>query len=232
MAPMEAQIRDFPIDDMIVKDEIEVTVDANWKTAYDNFLEIYHVNTVHARSLAPYLESKSFTVQLLNKGHARFVTRRRQGQSYFSAAADGSDAAAPSDFTARFREHAVGLPFFPNGFTALDPVGFSWQRFWPAGPAKMVMTATMMGWKRDDEEDRAFWKTMRENQIAVLDEDIGLFATMQRAMEQGDISGQLMGFQEQHPYWYNEEIDRRIGVANIPAHMRVKQVLAPFAADS
>ena len=230
MAPVERQIRDFPIDDMIVKDEIEVTVDGNWKTSYDNFLEIYHVNTVHAKSLAPYLESKSFTVQLLKNGHARFVTRRRQGQSFFAATA-GADGAAPADFTTRFREHAVGLPFFPNGFTALDPVGFSWQRFWPAGPGKSVITSTMMGWKRDDEEDRTFWKQMRESQISVLGEDIGLFKTMQRAMEQGDISGQLMGFQEQQPYWYHEEIDRRIGVANVPVHMRVKPLLAGFAAE-
>jgi len=89
----------------------------------------------------------------------------------------------------------------------------------------------MMGWKRDDEEDRAFWKQMRESQISVLGEDIGLFKTMQRAMEQGDISGQLMGFQEQQPYWYHEEIDRRIGVANVPVHMRVKPLLAGFAAE-
>src|SRR3546814_6089686 len=84
-------------------------------------------------------------------------------------------------FTTRFKDHAIGLPFFPNGFTALDPVGFSWQTFWPVGPNKMVMIATMMGWKKDDEEDRAFWKQMRANQISVLNEDTSLFGSIQRA---------------------------------------------------
>src|SRR3546814_15780563 len=111
---------------MIVKDVITVELDCNWKTSYDNFLEIYHVNTVHAKSLAPFLDSKSFTVSLLKNGHARFVTRKRGGQSFFSA---GADDQAPEDFTTRFKDHEIGLPFFPNGFTALDPVGFSWHTF-------------------------------------------------------------------------------------------------------
>src|SRR3546814_16785335 len=100
---------------MIVKDVITVELDCNWKTSYDNFLEIYHVNTVHAKSLAPFLDSKSFTVSLLKNGHARFVTRKRGGQSFFSA---GADDQAPEDFTTRFKDNAIGLPFFPHGLTA------------------------------------------------------------------------------------------------------------------
>ena len=226
MAPLSRQLEDFPIGDMVVKDEIVVEIDSNWKTSYDNFLEIYHVNTVHAKSLAPFLDSKSFTISLFKHGHARFVTRKRGGQSFFSA---GNEDQAPSDFTARFKDHVFALPFFPNGFTALDPVGFSFQTFWPAGPGKMIMVATMMGWKKDDEEDRAFWKSMVANQNSVLAEDIALFATIQRSYEQGELPGILLGFQEQYIYWYNEEIDRRIGIDNVPDTMRIKQLLAPFA---
>ncbi|MDB5686776.1 MAG: hypothetical protein JWR77_1365 [Rhizorhabdus sp.] len=223
MAPIARQIADFPLDDMIVKDTITVELDCNWKTSYDNFLEIYHVNTVHAKSLAPYLDSKSFSVSLLKNGHARFATRKRAGKSYFS---DGADDQAPEDFTTRFKEHAVGLPFFPNGFTALDPVGFAWQTFWPAGPDKMIMVVTLMGWKKDDEEDRAFWAQMRINQIDVLNEDLRLFGSIQRAMASGDLPAILLGFQEQQIYWYNEEIDRKIGAENVPPHLRIEQVLA------
>jgi phenylpropionate dioxygenase-like ring-hydroxylating dioxygenase large terminal subunit len=228
MAPLTKQIADFPLDDMIVKDVITVELDCNWKTSYDNFLEIYHVNTVHAKSLAPYLESKSFAVSLLKNGHARFATRKRSGKSFFS---DGADEQEPDDFTTRFKEHAIGLPFFPNGFTALDPVGFSWQTFWPAGPNKMVMIATMMGWKKDDEEDRAFWAQMRVNQIDVLNEDTHLFGSIQRAMETGELPGILLGYQEQQIYWYNEQIDARIGAENIPPHLRVKPLLAALASE-
>jgi hypothetical protein len=36
----------------------------------------------------------------------------------------------------------------------------------------------------------------------------------------------VMGYQERALYWFQEEIDRRIGPDRIPAHMRVTPVLA------
>lgn len=224
LGPLTTQIDDFPIDGMVVKRVLDVEIDCNWKTAYDNFLEIYHVNTVHAKTLSPYLESKSFTISLFEGGHARFVTRKRGGQSFFSA---GHDEATPDDFTTRFRDHVFALPCFPNSFTALDPVGFNWQTFWPKGPDKMVMSNMLMGWPRDDEEDASFWETMLENQKTVLAEDVGLFPTIQRSYKQGDITDVVLSFQEQFIYWYNEEIDRKIGSDNVPAALRVKPILAP-----
>jgi hypothetical protein len=163
---------------------------------------------------------------LLKNGHARFATRKRTGNTFFS---DGVDQ--PDDFTTRFKDHTIALPFFPNGFTALDPVGFTWQLFWPAGPGKSIMQAVMMGWKKDDEEDRKFWAQMRLNQIAVLAEDLHLFAGVQRSLESGAVKTILMGYQERALYWYHEEIDRRIGAENIPEQLRVTQVLAGQAAD-
>lgn len=199
---------------------------ATGKRRTTTFLEIYHVNTVHAKSIAPYLDSRSFSIQLLENGHARFATRKRAGKSFFS---DGAEDQVPDDFTSRFNEHAIALPFFPNGITTLDPVGFSWQTFWPVGPGKMIMVATLMGWKKDDDEARAFWKQMRVSQIDVLSEDTALFATIQRSMESGEPPAILLGYQEQHIYWYNEEIDRKIGVEKVPDHLRIEPVLAPFA---
>jgi phenylpropionate dioxygenase-like ring-hydroxylating dioxygenase large terminal subunit len=205
---------------------LTVDVDCNWKTAYDNFLEIYHVNVIHAKSLAPYFDSKSFTISLLKNGHARFVTRRKFGKSLFS---DGKQELEPEDFTARFKEHTVAFPIFPNIFTALDPIGFAWQTFWPAGPSKSIMQVTLMGWKRDDAADREFWAQMKVNQINVLNEDIFLFPSIQRSMKAGELTAIPLSYQERQIYWYHEEIDRRIGTSRIPEHLRVKPVLAPFA---
>ena len=64
-------------------------------------------------------------------------------------------------------------------------------------------------------------------QKTVLAEDVGLFPTIQRSYKQGDITDVVLSYQEQFIYWYNEEIDRRIGAENIPAGLRVTPVLAP-----
>src|SRR3546814_20121295 len=50
-APITAETADFPFEDLVVKDTVVVEMDCNWKAAYDNFLEIYHVNSIHKETL-------------------------------------------------------------------------------------------------------------------------------------------------------------------------------------
>ena len=221
VAPLAAQTEGFPLEKLVVKDRIFVDMATNWKAAYHNFLEIYHVATVHAKSLAPYLDSASFVVALLANGHARFATRKRKGDTIFD-----TSLTVAEDTDERFRHYTVALPTFPNTFFALDPVGFTMQSFWPATPGSSVMEARLLGWESDTVEDRAYWSTMRSTVESILAEDLRLFASIQRGLESGLLPTVLMGYQERALYWFEEEIDRRIGVANIPEAMRVTPVLA------
>lgn len=226
MAPIERRIGDFPLEDMVVKGVVLVEMECNWKAAYDNFLEIYHVSTVHAKSIAPYLDSKSFSISLYENGHASFVTRKRGGETIF-----GPDAVVPENAAALFRDHTVALPMFPNCFTAIDPAGFTWQTWWPIGPRKTLMVASMMGWKDDSEADKAFWENMDGQVRSIVSEDLRLFAGIQRSLDSGIIPSVLMGYQERALYWYQEEIDRQIGPERIPAHLRITPVLAGHTSE-
>jgi phenylpropionate dioxygenase-like ring-hydroxylating dioxygenase large terminal subunit len=180
LAPFAEQAKGFPLEEMAVKNVIATELECNWKTAYDNFLEIYHVSTVHARTIAPFLNSKSFVITLLQNGHGRFTTRKRESASLFSSAVQEQKADQLDDM---FKDHTVALPRFPNGFTALDPAGFNWMTFWPVGPDKMVMLSTLMGRTMGDEEtDRAYWKQFSDFQVQILSEDVDLFPSIQRAM--------------------------------------------------
>lgn len=226
LAPIEREIGDFPLEDMVVKGHVLVEMASNWKAAYDNFLEIYHVSTVHAKSIAPFLESKSFAVSLYKNGHARFATRKRGADTIF-----GADLVAPDAAGELFKKHTVALPMFPNGFTAIDPMGFTWQTWWPIAQGRTLMIATLMGWKDDSEADKAFWAGMHGQVRDIVAEDQRLFAGIQKSLESGIIDTVLMGYQERALYWYQEEIDRRIGVENIPGRLRITPVLAPFAVE-
>jgi phenylpropionate dioxygenase-like ring-hydroxylating dioxygenase large terminal subunit len=226
LAPVVKRLGDFPLEDMVVKDVIFLEMDCNWKAAYDNFLEIYHVNTVHAKSIASFLDSKSFSVSLFKNGHASFATRKRGGETIFGADLKGPEAAA-----AVFKDLTITLPTFPNCFTALDPIGFAWQNWWPVGPRKTMMAAYLMGWKDDSEADRTFWEGMKVQIKDILAEDQRLFAGIQRSLDSGVIPTVLMGYQERALYWYQEEIDRQIGIENIPKHLRIAQVLAGHITD-
>ena len=64
---------------------------------------------------------------------------------------------------------------------------------------------------------------------AIAAEDVRLFAALQRSLDSGVMKSIVMGYQERALYWYQEEIDRKIGAENIPEDLRIAQVLAPFA---
>jgi phenylpropionate dioxygenase-like ring-hydroxylating dioxygenase large terminal subunit len=221
MAPLASQTKGYPLEKLVVKDRLFVPMDTNWKTAYHNFLEIYHVGTVHAKSIAPFLDSASFVVALLANGHSRFATRKRKGATIFK-----TDLAIPEDTGELFKQCTVALPKFPNTFFALDPIGFTMQSFWPAGPGKSVMEARLLGWESDLPQDRDYWATMRTAVEDILAEDLELFGSIQRGLESGLMPKVLMGYQERALYWFEEEVDRRIGVDRIPEDMRITPVLA------
>src|SRR2546421_1533157 len=57
-----------------------LTLGCNWKVAVEAFLEVYHLRTVHPKTLAPYLDGKASAVALFPHGHSRMVTRAMIGE--------------------------------------------------------------------------------------------------------------------------------------------------------
>ncbi|HVW34208.1 MAG TPA: aromatic ring-hydroxylating dioxygenase subunit alpha, partial [Acidimicrobiia bacterium] len=53
----------------------------NWKVAIEAFLEVYHLRTVHPKTLAPYLDGKASAIALFPHGHSRMSTRALVGES-------------------------------------------------------------------------------------------------------------------------------------------------------
>ena len=221
MASQAPQKVGFPIEKMVVKDRILVEMNCNWKLALHNFLEIYHVATVHAKTLAPYLNSPSFVVALFENGHMRFATSKKKGNTIFEA-----DLYKPDDVADVFHQVTIALPTFPNTFYALDPGGFNLQTFWPAGPNKSIMEARLVGWDVDSDADRAHWVAMNGIVKNILSEDLRLFRSIQTSLVQETIPELRFGYQERACYWFEEEVDRTIGIDNIPEAQRVAQVLS------
>ena len=225
LASQSPQKEGYPLEKMVVKDRLLVEMNCNWKLALHNFLEIYHVATVHPKTLAPYLNSQSFVVAMFGNGHMRFATRKKKGDSIFE-----TDLYKPDGIADVFRECTIALPTFPNTFYSLDPIGFSLQSFWPAGVDKSIMEVRLMGWDVDSDADREHWAGMNGHVRHILSEDLCLFRSIQRSLENGKIPELMLGYQERAIYWFEEEIDRRIGIDAIPAAQRVAPKLADHVA--
>jgi phenylpropionate dioxygenase-like ring-hydroxylating dioxygenase large terminal subunit len=229
MAPMDAVVGDFPFEDMAVKGVIDFEFDCNWKTGWDNFLEAYHVNTVHSTTIAPFLEPKTFHVERHDHGHASMHMAKRDSAATLFGTDNVGQPQGVANISERYRVSAVTIPRFPNASAGLDPAGFVWQTVWPVSPDKVISSHAIMGRTLDDpEEDRKYYENLLEFNRKVINEDRYLFASIQRSLREGDLDAIVLGSQEEYIQWYHEHLDRKIGVEKIPPELRIDQVLTRY----
>lgn len=224
IAPLAAQIDDFPFEEMSVKGLVVNELDCNWKTAYDNFVESYHISTVHQKTIAPFIDTKTFTLQTLAGGHGCLRTLKRGSDTLFKSEQIAQGVA--QSVSDHYKTMSVAIPRFPNGTAGLDPAGFVWQSFWPTGPNTMRVVNLCLGpTLPDPEKDRQHWENFISYNNTILAEDMFLFASMQRSMREGDVSHVMLSTQEHYIQWYHEHLDLLIGRENVPEDLRVEPVL-------
>ena len=220
MAPVGQQTAGFPLETVTVHDHFFVEMECNWKLAYHNFLEAYHVLMVHPQSLGQVLNPRSLVISLLQNGHARNAVNKPKADSIYSA-----EVICPEPVDELFSRFTVSMINFPNTFFALDASGFAFQTFWPAGVNRSILEVRLVGWEGAS-ADAAYWSQMRTTIESILAEDLRLFAGIQRGVASGATPRMLAGYQERAIYWFEEELDRTIGADAIPDGMEVAQVLS------
>ena len=77
-------------------------------------------------------------------------------------------------------------------------------------------------------EPPALWKQRIDNFERILFEDTQFAEFIQRSVQSPGFKGVMLNYQERRIYHWHEELDRRIGVEHVPAHLRVEQKLAAF----
>jgi len=228
IAPLAALVEDFPFEQMTVKGVLTNEIECNWKVAFDNFVESYHINTVHQKTIAPFIDTKTWTAELLTHGHGGLRSFKRHGDTLFRSekiSADGTSRGADA-VASHYRDIVLAIPRFPNATAGLDPAGFIWQSFWPVGPDKCRIYNLALGLQRGtEEEDKKYWTDFLAYNNTILAEDMFLFPSMQRSIREGDIAHVHLATQEQYIQWYHEHLDRAIGVDRVPEDLRVKPVL-------
>jgi phenylpropionate dioxygenase-like ring-hydroxylating dioxygenase large terminal subunit len=224
LAPLEREIDGFPLDDVVVISVQEIEVDCNWKLVYENFLESYHLRTIHQTTLAPFFDLNSFTVNSLPNGHGRQVHRKREAKPLFVSEELGTEVSADV-----FLEHTIALAVFPNNIVAIDPYAFAWQSFWPTSIDTGVITLMNVAFQREVAPE---FHEQQQQALALsakaFAEDVAAVTSVQRTVSSGAVENFMVSCQERQIYWVHEELDRQIGPERIADDLRVAPVMQAY----
>ena len=198
-----------------------LTVPANYKLVLDANLEVYHVNTVHPDIVSKFLDSSASTIKLFPNGHSIQASRLRQKEWNES----GIDLPRVSEVTDISQLANVAVHMFPNRIIAMNDWGYPLQNYWPVDERTTYVEVLWFAPRSDVAQSEAMWNEITATFIKVLEQDYVYCAGLQKSMESGACHGMLIGAQERCIYQMHEEMDRRIGIDRVPAHLRVRQVL-------
>ncbi|MDB5710743.1 MAG: aromatic ring-hydroxylating dioxygenase subunit alpha [Sphingomonas bacterium] len=234
IGPVADQLSSLGMENLRIRAKRTYEVACNWKATQDAFLEAYHVNVVHPKTLAPMIESDAIALELFDGGHSRMTMRKKtrfgDGGVIYAATPPQNDIPLPQVF----RTNYIAYNLFPNLVAPVDSGGFPFMLFWPTSPNSVEIEFYVIGKGEDGEkaEPGNYWQAMIESFDAVMAEDLQFVDGMQKSLASGALSQVNVGYQERRIYWLNEEIDRRIGTDVIPSELLVRPLLSHLAEPS
>jgi phenylpropionate dioxygenase-like ring-hydroxylating dioxygenase large terminal subunit len=196
-------------------------VACNVKVLLDAFLETYHLKSIHPQTVDRFLDSKGTFVELWPHGHSVMATPHRNP--------DWSDPGAEGmpeiETTARIhREQNISYNVYPNLVFPPSATGIPILTFWPNGPRDMIVD---VHWFAPEAAlGHELWPTRIGNFARILEEDTQFAPSIQKSVEAKGFRGMFVSYAERRIYAWHEELDRRIGVDNIPPELRVEPRLA------
>ncbi len=205
-------------------------VPCNWKVASDAFMEVYHLNTIHPRTVSQTLDHRGGVMALFPNGHTRMVTPKWP-QAIAARGAMRLEVPVIPGADPLIQDTNVAYGIFPNFITPLDTIGFPIITFWP-----LDLRSTEIEWiwyaPPGQSEADPFWSAMLPGFDQVMGEDFMNLAPMQRSLDSPGLRSIPLSYQERRIYHVHEQIDRAIGVEHVPPELRVEPLLAPFVEDS
>lgn len=226
LGPIAAEWEEFQFENCRLAARHIFDLDCNWKIAMEANTEVYHVKSVHARTLAPALDDRRNVNTLYPNGHGRMVAPPPGGKSMLDVIPipPGTPEINTVGEIGRTCTQSYGL--FPNWVSPLSNWLLPPILFWPNGKDKCrIETWTMAPqWPEGMKPD--LWTDNGGAELCeVLKEDTQFGEMIQKSMESDGFHGVPLSYQEARIYHWNQAADRMIGIDNVPAELRVAQVI-------
>ena len=213
-------------------------VPCNWKVTAEAFLEVYHFRHIHSRNGESLLDNRGATMGLMPNGCSRMVTPFSKSSysalgmtnwdDYKHVVIPGfTDIESVNDMV-RCTSSAYGI--FPNLITPVAAYGFPFITFWPIDKRTTRIDWTHYAPIDFDPKDGLppHWQARLDNFALIMQEDFWNMAPMQRSLESPAMRGMPINYQERRIWNFHEQVDRMIGIDNIPKTLRVPQLLDAY----
>lgn len=234
-APLVARYSDIMTADLRFVYRESVNVACNWKVVTEAFLETYHLNTVHRRSAAPYLNPRQTAVELFRSGHSTNYVARKQNITDESAqnrrSFHPSDVADIPNLPDFYRTSPPAPSIFPNVMMPLSAGGFPIITFWPLGLKATRIETAHYGFNWGVGVRPAGWDDKIAAFRQLIEEDVKNLEPMQFSIDSAAHAGIPLSYQERRIWHLNAEIDRVVGRGQVAEQQRVDDHLRDYVVD-
>jgi phenylpropionate dioxygenase-like ring-hydroxylating dioxygenase large terminal subunit len=230
LGPMVGQLRDFEPEHLKFVTSYSLDVAANWKIMVDAFLEVYHLKHIHPTTVHKSIDYRGTTISLFSHGHSRMAVPMKTGaESFVSVPGSSSLDEGPEQEIARSTSLAFHL--FPNVVTPLSAVSFPFLLFWPVSRDRTRLEVIFYTRGQNADADSLEWQQRIDGFNVILGEDVENLGWIQRSIDSGGLDGIPLSYQERRIYHFHEFLDETIGIADVPASLRVEPRLARLRED-
>ncbi len=198
---IDSDLRHFELDQLVSFRKSVVTKNANWKLLMNTFMEVYHIPSLHRKTIAGFFENSVITYDR-HGPHIRFSGTRTNVQ----------DALQVDPSSWRIHDYAsVFYTLFPNTLLIMHTNVVLINSFYPLGPDKTIWIHEMLYREADypGEEGRAAVARRLENIHAVFDrEDFAIMEDVQMGLCSGANEFHTLGLEEGLLALFQENLDR------------------------
>lgn len=224
LAPVAEQLGMWGVTETRHVDTRVFPVRCNFKLMVENFLEVYHLGSVHRDTVNRFLDHRGTHIMLWAGGHSLMLTPHRN-PDWIDPGTRGLPEFSGTPELARTTN--VSYNIYPNLVTPVAPSGLPFLVLWPTDVDSVEIESHWFAPPGDDPLDRV-WQQRLDNFGRILREDMAIVEHQQSAAAVPGLDGARVGYQERRIYHWHEELDRRIGAENIPPDLRVEPRLEQF----
>ena len=224
LGPIAEEWKEFQFDKVRLAARHIFDLNCNWKVAMEANTEVYHVRSIHPTTVGPILDDRRNVNTLYPNGHGRMIAPQPPGSTRSYAPPSTLPQIETVGEIGRTCTQSYGV--FPNWVSPLSARGVPPLIFWPNGINKCRLETWTMCVDWGDAPAPDHWTENNGERLnAVLREDTEFGAWIQKSMESYGFKGVPLSYQEARIYHWNQWADRVIGFDNIPAELRVGQVI-------